>query len=452
MNNLEKTPPLPYPLSRKTRLSIMFTLMGLFFLITPALILSARGFNFDFSSKTFIHGGALSIESNPNATTLFLNAIKVRSQAPFRTSHLLPGNYQVRLERPGYYVWEMPFSIVSNQTTYVHGIDLFRIQKPILTLQNEKNTGLLSFSEKNDSLVFTQKRENIFEVISLDPKKFEQNLLTRVISESNPVVEWSPNQDALSVQYIFENNTNLLLFNPTNSTRIQTLTVASSSLPQIQWSGPGMETALFLQNKNKNKIQKMNLNTTVDFHTLSTSSVVWFVDQKEAVWEFVDNSLQKFEGGKKSLSIEVPFAVSKILDVNEDRIIAISQKDVIVLHLNNNTLTSREVFPFGGYKLNKTTQSYFVWFQGELRSISKDGSIQFINRFSQDIQTVDALTSNTILIGLQDKLIAFHPTFFHTQELVNADAIEHVYVSEKRREIYFLGVIQGKHGVWSVGF
>ncbi len=443
--------PLPYPLSRKTRLCIMFTLIGVFCVMTPLLILSAKGFTFDIATRTLVHGGALSIQTNPEEVSLFLNNIPVQSQIPFRIPHLIPGNYEVRIERSGYYPWKLPITILSNQTTYLHDIELFRIQKPVLLLQDEKHIDDFSFSEKNDSLLFTQKRENIFEIISLNPRKFEQNLLTRVISEYHPLVEWSPNEAGVGVQYLFENHASILLFNPDNPLRIQTLTVPEKNMPFVQWGKGDDSDTLFVQNK-KN-IQKMTVDTTTEFFSLRDASSLWFIDSKEKVWEFFENKFQTFENGNKKNYGETNISFSQILDANDKRIILIADKKIFILSFNEKEIVHTEEIPFSGYVFDTHTKNYLIWYQGELRAIDPHGNVIFINRFSGDIHSIHPMTSaGTQLMVLDNKIIAFDPSFFRTHELAQTEVIEKITVSEKRREIYFLGRVEGKHGLWKLGF
>jgi len=443
--------PLPYPLTRKIRLTIMFTLISLFLIITPVLVFYARGFTFSVESGQLIHGGALSIESEPSQATLYLNDIKIKSQPPYRISHLLPGNYHVKIERQGFYAWERDITILSNQTTYLHDIDLFKIETPSSLISSTRTIEKLIAGSTSDSLIFSIQENESHEIFLFNRKNQRQTLLTRVISTSTPTLDWSPNGEFLKVESFTGGDKNLLLINPENPDSIQTLTFRSDIASSFQWQEEVFSGGLLVQHGKE--IRRMDLNTTQPIFSLSTTSSLWFVDAENTLWELHDQEVKRYRGEKEIFSATITQSISKIVDANDKRIIGLKENKLVIIHFNNGTVSQEEEIPAKGYYFYRDQNYHLAWFDGELYSITRDGQVTLINRFSSDIQDIQpATTAGTLLILTQNKLITFHPKYFRTHELVSAEKIEGFGVNQKQKEIYFLGTLEGKRKVWRLGY
>lgn len=445
----KKVPAHPYPLTRRIRLTIMLSLIGAFLVITPPLLFYAQGFTFDFASKKFIHGGALSIETSPAGTHLFLNDIKISSPEPFRLSHLLPGNYHVKIEKEGYYTWERDITILSNQTTYLHDIDLFRIQKPIALNQSLNDILTLNGWQKDDSIFLERKKGNNYEFFLYDTGTQKETPVTHFFSTTTLQSEWSPNYEILKIESFANSEKNIVLLNPLNPLTSQTLALPEHA--HTQWIEGGFSDNLLVQDGKE--IRQLNLNTTKSLFSLSTTTSLWFVEPQNVIWEFEDNIFRRYRGEKVILTAGTGKLISQIIDANENRIIGRSATGLIVFHLQNGSIVQEEEIPATQFLFYHDQNYYLAWYQGELRSISYEGNVTLINRFSSDIQSIQPITpSGTLLILTQDTFLTFHPKYYRTHELLKADHIESFSINQRKREIYFVGTVDTLPGLWKLKY
>ena len=117
-------------------LKIRFTLVALgvliFVLITPALVLYARGFKYDFSKMQVVKTGTLVVESEPRDATISLGDRQIKNKTPLNIRFLLPGDYEVIISKDGYQTWSKRLSIQPQFVTWANldreFITLFRSQ------------------------------------------------------------------------------------------------------------------------------------------------------------------------------------------------------------------------------------------------------------------------------------------------------------------------------------
>lgn len=146
-------------LAAKRMLYISF--MILFFSVSPLLILYASGYRFHFQKFTFEKTGSLTVETSPKDAGIFLNGENTGKKTPAKISFLLPGQYHLRISKPGYYDWEKTITIESNRATLEKNIFLVRKNTPKYIIQGDiewmtdiPRSPLLLFLEKRDTEKF----------------------------------------------------------------------------------------------------------------------------------------------------------------------------------------------------------------------------------------------------------------------------------------------------------
>lgn len=116
-----------------------FLLVGLgvvlFLLITPILVLYARGFKVDWTNRSLVKTGALVIETEPENAQIYLNDEKYDAETPTNIRFLMPDDYIVRIEKEGYQSWTKRLSVRSQLVTWANSnrefIALF-VKNPLL--------------------------------------------------------------------------------------------------------------------------------------------------------------------------------------------------------------------------------------------------------------------------------------------------------------------------------
>lgn len=442
-----KIPPLPYPLSRKTRLTIMLSLFGIFLVATPIVILYARGYTYDFKTHSIFHGGALSIETEPAEARVFINDILMKQTSPLKISHVLPGNYHIRIEGKNAIPWEKDINIVSNETTYLHDIDLFSPTPGQIILEHSTPIHQMYQSKNANFFLFSTHENDVYEFSLFDFASQKESFVTRIISTSTPIIEQTNSGDMLRIEYEQNGVKNVLLMNPHNPMVSQ----SDGNLGKHQW----LETSNsnFYLTQNKNTLDKLNITSVETLFTLSTSTLEWFVDGKNTLWEYSTNSIRHYENGQETLNASVANPISRFIDVNENRIIAQSRTNMVIFKIEKDQTLTENIFPLTQLVFD-TEQNYILSFHdGELSAIHPDGSTNLINRFSENIKNVIPLTpEGTLLLVMEKKLVAFHPKYFIPQEIFTADSIESVNVDTKKRVMYVLETVGGVRGISKIGY
>lgn len=105
----------------------IFLLFVVLFLVTSAAtLLYASGYRFNVASRRIVQTGILFINGRPRDADVYLNNRLVSQTLPFRAIHLIPGSYQIRVEKDGYFAWEKNLAVYPRETTFATEITLWR--------------------------------------------------------------------------------------------------------------------------------------------------------------------------------------------------------------------------------------------------------------------------------------------------------------------------------------
>jgi len=106
-----------------------FVLVLAFFALAPVLILNVQGYRFDFEKMKLVETGGLSIKtSTPEANVSVDGQYKNKTSSFTRDlliQNLAPGEYEIRVEKDGYYAWEKTLGVEERKVTKMENIYLF---------------------------------------------------------------------------------------------------------------------------------------------------------------------------------------------------------------------------------------------------------------------------------------------------------------------------------------
>ncbi len=105
-------------------LKTRFTLIGLgltvFAILAPALVFYARGFKYDFQTHTVVKTGTLVINTKPDKAQVFLNNELQKDLTAFAARFLIPGDYDIRVEKDGYQAWGKRLTVRPQLVTWAN--------------------------------------------------------------------------------------------------------------------------------------------------------------------------------------------------------------------------------------------------------------------------------------------------------------------------------------------
>lgn len=93
-----------------------------FLVLAPLFVLFVSGQRFDINSRQFSHTGVLSVATKPAGATVTVNDADPK-KTPVNVRFLLPGNYAVRITKPGYFPWQKQLDVRADRVTYAHVSD-----------------------------------------------------------------------------------------------------------------------------------------------------------------------------------------------------------------------------------------------------------------------------------------------------------------------------------------
>lgn len=127
-----------------TRRFLYISFIISFAVITPLLILYANGYELSFSRKVIVKTGMLILDSAPRGAKISLDGREqsdllgrltsggeLEYRTPAKIKRLLPGDYQVTFELPGYWPWSKKLPVYPGASTYAEDVVLFKNNLPI---------------------------------------------------------------------------------------------------------------------------------------------------------------------------------------------------------------------------------------------------------------------------------------------------------------------------------
>jgi hypothetical protein len=113
----------------RTRYSLIILGIFVFLILAPMLVLYVSGTKFNLTDRETKATGILDAKSNPGGAKLFING-KEESTTPAISRFLTQGEYEIKLQKDGYYDWVKVLPIESGKVTYTQvGVDEVQLIK-----------------------------------------------------------------------------------------------------------------------------------------------------------------------------------------------------------------------------------------------------------------------------------------------------------------------------------
>lgn len=448
---------MPYPrtiLTRPIRRSIMVTLIILFFLIAPVIVLYTAGYRFDVATRTILQTGVLSVDVTPRTATVAVNGTTIEQSLPIRLPSLAPGSYDISISAPGYRNWYYQAHIDSKQTTYIRNISLLRDALPIEIFQDpQQRLQQVAFSPDGSTALIVERETGDEQHVRLFRTATGETADLFTAPSSTPVaIEWAPDRNqALITQQKQKNSWSTTLITPDNTD--QNSLVVTGATMSYQWApddGVYIATPTSLVQLTQTRVRELQLptNTTTDDQSLSLASAsTWYIDADEAVW-LVSESRQDIVGPTASFSFGEP--IDRVVYVDTSLAVARSTGDHIVFI---DRVTGQKTRVDGRHAVqNNQTGEWTVWNEWQIARVQGQQPT-ILTRSSRPMADVRLLDDEgALLLTRTDSLEQFQPTYYVTQPLFEAGDIRTTSVNTEERYIIFFGTVGTRQGIYSLSY
>jgi len=448
-------------MSQKFRKILYLTFVLLFFIITPIVVGYAAGYKLSFSPTRplqFQKTGMLILDTSPTGAKIYIND-KIQQSitnkylsatglfsntnvitTPTKLRNLLPGEYDVRMEKDGYWSWGKKLTVKSGESTFAEDVFLFKNDAPLKIY--DKPTKIFS-SPNNNYLAFPSGNKlGILKIKNDEIKYFNTEKEIKSLA-------WSG--DSLKIL------TDEEIFFLENLEKIK-INIPSSTPKNLKWS-PDDNSLLFFQKDNtilsynilteesKNIISQNNI---LDYY-ITENSYYLVTNEPTGVKLFIYSSSKELlasiglNKSNRFSFVDNPSDLIGIHDLENSRLYLINQnnfqpKDVIEGVKNISWIDKKSLI---------YSTDYEIWIDD-----LENGEKSLVTRISQPIKDVFWHTSNNYIIYASEKgLYAIEldkrekRTF---SELLRTDSLENSFLNKKGDTLYFAAKFNNDDGLYKL--
>jgi len=444
---------MPYPksrLGRPVRLGIMISLIIIFFVISPLIILYTTGYRYDFTTREIKKTGVISIDAKPEDVKVFLNDLKINKSMPIRLTNRAPGTYRLRIEETGYKTWEKDITVESTLTTYIRNLTLFKESLPIELLENLNGNIIKVHPSYDGKYILLIIQENgFYEIDLLNTDNNQKVTMIRKKIKNLPEISWSPYDNFVFIKIEDDLQAEIQLFNAGNTDITETYTYPVGKIVH-QWQKNTLVPGIFLLRNSLLYRINTDYENKIDN---TTTTKVWFVDEKNNIWQYTEKTGLYVKKDNSEYYFALEEKIEKIIDVNENRAILQTENNFLVIKFHNNELEEKIIIPTQSLFYNHDTKEWISWSDFELWSIYENGTTELLNRTSDKIKFIRPLDKYGVLaIATENSILGFNPGYYVTHELFSGGLIEEIVANKKTRNIYFLGSVGQKNGLFQLEY
>jgi len=438
-------------LNKRARRLFFGFLVLIFFVSTPILVMYTIGYRYDWQTNRILETGVISIDAEPRDANVFLSNVHITKRLPFRLTNRAPGTYNLRIEKTGYKTWSKNIDVSSKQTTYIKNISLLKDALPVPVFSNnERDIKEIKSSPDGSYIIIISAKDNI-EIIELfNTQTKEIHTISRLPLSIKSNTQWSPFDNSILITAQRKDAISLTVISASNPDAPKAYSITKDSGENyFQWQKDAPTPTLFT--RDGNYLIKLTLNERKNIHSIKKTDK-WYIDTKEKLWLYKDNiiSLKSSNDPRDSIAITNNQSIKKIIDINEQRIILLADKNIFIIPRDSDD--QLESINATSFVFNPATKEYIVWSPWELWSIYEHNQPALLNRTSDNMISVFPLDDvGALLVANSDKLIAFNPGYYISQELFYGE-IKSASVNHKTKTIYFLGKVGEKEDLFELEY
>jgi len=158
---------------QKLRAFLFYLSLAVFFLGLPPILSFALGYKFNPHTLKFTKTGIISLKTQPDGASVYLNNKLLTEKTPSTINELLPGLYNLRIELKDYYPRITQVNVEPRKVSRFEKIILFP-KRPDIKQLNQERVNSFWLDKDNGRMYYFNEEENILYQSNLDGDKFEE--------------------------------------------------------------------------------------------------------------------------------------------------------------------------------------------------------------------------------------------------------------------------------------
>lgn len=425
----------------------------LFIVLTTYTSLYATGYQINWRGewrldRLLVKTGTLALNTQPTGAKIYIND-RLQSifswrkfsdnnlTTPAKIKNLAPGEYDLRLEKDGYWPWEKKLNILAEQTTYAEDINLFKKDSILNILAC--NCQEISLSPNRRYLLLKQGQK----IIDLKTSKETPLSLDRPIGQ----VEWLGNNNQILIDY--------RLFNLSDFTSLDYAKIIGPDISQLFYR----EADGRLYYEYKNSLNYYDANQKTSTKILSGSNYLSYSFKGDYLF-FLSSQDKKIILSSYSLNdqsvknIEIPYPGDyKFLDNDFNWLTLYDQKSKSLYLIDplSLKLVREGIKNFrGGLWLANDKLLYYTDFEIYLFDLKQNNKI-LINRVGESISDlVWQAKNNYIIYATKTSLNTLDLATDTITPILKADNISSIFLDSKTSTLYFTAKVNNQSGLYKM--
>jgi len=234
-------------MSLKHRRLVLLLFLAVFVITAPAVILATKGYRYNWKKGRLEKTGVLRMDSRPEGAAIRLNGELYAERTPASIFRLLPQDYEISLEKPGYFAWTKKLEVWSGATTFAEKVALIRNSYPRLI--EERPTRQIVFDDRRKLSAEVGDAAGWTELAVADRSKGRRTTLARFDPGHFVAIDlsWSPDGNRILFQGRSHDGQDEIVIYPADGTEPLVLVGGGTGLAaaaSARWSEDGSRVLL----------------------------------------------------------------------------------------------------------------------------------------------------------------------------------------------------------------
>lgn len=444
-------------MNQKTRHYLFLFFILLFCIITPTISLYASGYKLGKSLK-LQKTGILIVDSKPQGAKIYINN-KIQqtllnklfrqeegfTTTPEKIKNLLPGDYNVKIEKENYWPWEKKLTIKSGETTFAEDIILFKKDLPVVTQNGNYLEANIYLVE--DVLIAINANEVSFQLKNGEVFKYPS-----IEKKDNDIKVSSGKENVIIGRYIYD------LKNP-GKTPLSLDKLVGASSENIQW-GENNNELYYINGSLLNKFDINSGKFTTLFRQINLkdyllkNGLIYFINTKNQ-----NTELSIYDLNKEKIIKTISLPLSEYSFKNENhQIINLYDNSHKILYLINpdspfkplqESINNIEKSFWLNEKTLIYTNDFEIW-----KFDIPTGKKTLLTRISNKITNITSHPKNNYIFFSTDTDINIleldDREKYNITKIIELNKIKNLVVDKKGEAIYFSSKIGSQEGIFKL--